>query len=140
MKWMSRIFGAKELPPQLRSDLNAEGIVVFAPISGSLARRNYRTALHYSSASWTNIDGGTIALSRRRLVIWGNGEALVEVPLGHPALTLDLRGPEQMLVEVDLGAACPTGTGWMTLLLRTLHGPRIAQVYGDAGHHRPAFR
>jgi hypothetical protein len=137
---MSRVFGAKELPPQLRSDLEAEGMMVFAPISGSLARRNYRTALHYSSASWENIDGGTVALSRRRLVLWGNREVLIDVPLGHPALTLDLRGPEQMLVEVDLGAVNPTATGWMTLLLRTLHGPRIAQVYGDAGYHRSAFR
>ncbi|MCX4097552.1 hypothetical protein [Nocardia sp. alder85J] len=139
MKWMPRVFGVKELPPQLRSDLEAEGMVVFAPFSGSLARRNHRTALHYSSASWENIDGGTVALSRRRLVIWGNRQTLVEAPLGHPGLTVDLRGPEQVSVEVDQFAIGQAGSGWMTLLLRTLQGPRIAQVYGDAGHQWSAF-
>ena len=131
VKWMSRAFGSKELPPQVRSDLESEGIVVFGPVSGSLARRNYRTPLHYGSSSWENIVGGTIGMSRKRLVIWGNREALVDVWLGHPAVTMELQGSERMLVEADRGAIDPIRTGWTTLLLRTIHAPRIAQLYAD---------
>jgi hypothetical protein len=128
---MSRAFGSKELPPQLRSSLESEGIVVFGPVSGSMAHRNHRTALHYGSASWENIAGGTVAMSRRRLVIWGNREPLVDVPLGHPAVSMELQGPERMLVEADLFRIDQTRPGWTTLLLRTIHAPRIAQVYTE---------
>ncbi|MBB5918531.1 hypothetical protein BJY24_007443 [Nocardia transvalensis] len=131
MKFMSRAFGSKELPLQLRSDLESEGIVVFGPVGGSVAHRSYRTALHYASSSWGNIDGGAIAMSRRRLIVWGNRTAIVDVPLGHPAVTMELQGPERMLLEADDFAIDRSRTGWTTLLLRTLHAPRIIQVYEE---------
>ncbi|WP_068015479.1 hypothetical protein [Nocardia mexicana] len=131
MKWMSRAFGSKELPLQLRSDLESEGIVVFGPISGSVAHRSYRTALHYASSSWENIDTGAVAMSRRRLIVWGNRTALIDVPLGHPAVTMEPQGPERMLLESDNFAIDRARSGWTTLLLRTLHAPRIAQVYRE---------
>ncbi len=130
---MSRAFGSKELPLQLRSDLEAEGIVVFGPISGSVAHRSYRTALHYASSSWENVAAGTIAMSNRRLIVWGNRTALVDVPLGHPAVSMELQGPERMLLEADDFAIDRSRTGWTTLLLRTLHAPRIIQVYSESG-------
>ncbi len=131
VKFMSRAFGSKELPLQLRSDLESEGIVVFGPVGGSVAHRSYRTALHYASSSWGNIDGGAIAMSRRRLIVWGNRTAIVDVPLGHPAVTMELQGPERMLLEADDFAIDRSRTGWTTLLLRTLHAPRIIQVYEE---------
>jgi hypothetical protein len=131
VKWMSRAFGSKELPPQLRSDMEWEGIVVFGPVAGSVARRSHRTPLHFASASWENITFGTIAMSTRRLVVWGSREALVEVPLGHPAVSMELQGPERMLVESDNFQIDRTRTGWTTMLLRTIHAPRIAQVYAE---------
>ncbi|MCM6773639.1 hypothetical protein NDR87_09175 [Nocardia sp. CDC159] len=131
MKWMSRAFGSKELPLQLRSALESDGIVVFGPISGSVARRSYRTALHYASSSWTDIAAGTVAMSKRRLVVWGNREALVDVPLGHPAVTMELQGSERMLVEADNFGIDRSRTGWTTLLLRTIHAPRIEQLYSE---------
>lgn len=134
---MSRAFGSKELPPQLRSDLEWEGIVVFGPVEGSLARRGYRTPLHYASASWENIACGTIAMSTRRLVVWGGREVLVDVPLGHPGVSMQLQGPERMQLEADNFQIDRTRTGWTTLLLRTIHAPRIAQVYSESGY-RPA--
>jgi|GEM_PF-5919326 len=134
---MSRPFSSKELPPQLRSDMEWEGIVVFGPVEGSVARRSYRTPLHYASSSWDDIALGTIAMSRRRLVVWGNREALVDVPLGHPGVSMELQGPERMLIEADNFQIDRGHTGWTTLLLRTIHAPRIAQVYGESVH-RPA--
>lgn len=132
---MSGRIGAKELPPQIRSDLESEGIVVFGPVSGSLAKRGYRTPLHYGSASWDNIVGGTIAMSNRRLVIWGNREVLVDVWLGHPGVTMELQGSERMLVEADNARIDPVRTGWTTLLLRTIHAPRVAQVFTEGLPH-----
>ncbi len=137
VKWMSRAFGSKELPPQLRSDMEWEGIVVFGPVDGSVARRSYRTPLHYASSSWENIGQGTIAMSRRRFVVWGNRVALVDVPLGHPAVSMELQGSERMLIEADDREIDRTRRGWTTLLLRTIHAPRIAQVYGESVY-RPA--
>jgi hypothetical protein len=134
---MSRPFGSKELPPQLRSEMESEGIVVFGPVDGSVARRGYRTPLHYASSSWENISLGTVAMSGRRLVVWGNRQALVDVPLGHPAVSMQLQGPERMLIEADNVEIDRARTGWTTLLLRTIHAPRIAQVYGE-GVYRPA--
>ncbi|WP_156959626.1 hypothetical protein [Nocardia sp. BMG51109] len=131
MKWMSRAFGSKELPLQLRSDMESEGIVVFGPISGSVAHRSYRTALHYASSSWENIAVGSVAMSRRRLIVWGNRTALVDVPLGHPGVTMELQSSERMLLEADDFAIDRSRTGWTTLLLRTLHAPRIVQVYRE---------
>ncbi|WP_187684438.1 hypothetical protein [Nocardia wallacei] len=131
MKWMSRAFGSKELPLQLRSDLESEGIVVFGPVGGSVAHRSYRTTLHYASSNWENIAAGTIAMSRRRLIVWGNGTALVDVPLGHPAVTMEHQGPERMLLEADDFAVNRSRTGWTTLMLRTIHAPRIIQVYAE---------
>ncbi|WP_216899049.1 hypothetical protein [Nocardia alni] len=132
MKWMSRAFGSKELTPQLRSDMESEGIIVFGPVEGSVARRGYRTPLHYASSSWENIAQGTIAMSRRRLVVWGGGEVLVDVLLGHPAVSVNLQDPERMLIEADNCRIDRVRTGWTTLLLRTIHAPRITQVYGES--------
>ncbi len=131
---MSRAFGSKELAPQLRSDMESEGIVVFGPVEGSVARRSYRTPLHYASSSWENLAQGTIAMSRRRLVVWGGGEALVDVPLGHPAVSVTLQDSERMLIEADNYRIDRARTGWTTLLLRTIHAPRIAHMYGESVH------
>jgi hypothetical protein len=70
-------------------------------------------------------------MSTRRLVVWGSREALVEVPLGHPAVSMELQGPERMLVESDNFQIDRTRTGWTTMLLRTIHASRIAQVYAE---------
>ena len=128
---MSRAFGSKELPPHLRSNLESEGIVVFGPVAGSAAHRSYRTPLHYGSSSWENISGGVIAVSGRRLIVWGNRTALVHVALGHPAVTMQPQGPERLLLEADNFAIDQCRTGWTTLMLRTLHAPRILQVYAE---------
>ncbi|KZM71916.1 hypothetical protein AWN90_37300 [Nocardia terpenica] len=137
VRWMSRAFGSKELPLHMRSDLESEGIVVFGPVSGSVAHRSYRTPLHYASSSWENVAFGTIAMSRRRLIVWGNRVALVDVPLGHPSVTMELQGRERMLLEADNSGIDRTRTGWTTLLLRTIHAPRVAQLYSESGTGRP---
>ncbi|RMI32930.1 hypothetical protein [Nocardia stercoris] len=118
MKWMSRVFASNDIPPQLRSALTAEGVVVSAAAGGSLARRNTRAPLHYTSSGWEHIAGGVLTLTQRRLLIFGNRQALIDVPLGHPAVVLQQQDADRLLVEVDNGRLAGK-PGWTTALLRS---------------------
>jgi hypothetical protein len=135
MGLLRRIFiGDGHFPPDLRAHLESEGFVlVEEDLPGSITFRNYRAPRQRSSFEKV-ATGGSIAITRRRIVIFlaGGRTGLrgkhMDVPLDDPRIrTVEVTadGPEKVCVAYDPSKFNPATSGRVEVRLKT---PRAGEI------------
>jgi hypothetical protein len=114
------------LPDELRAELEAEGIVLLEErlratilfrayvVPGQRARSGHQSALV------------SLALTERRLVVHGTGNARLEAPRGAGWLRVELRVVDRLSLAYDAEAAQPNRSGEVEIELET---PRAEAIH-----------
>ncbi|ONH27170.1 hypothetical protein [Pseudofrankia asymbiotica] len=124
------LFGAGELPADLRAALEAEGLALLEEgLTGSITYRNYRAPGQRSSWRKEAVSGA-IAVSGRRLVVWAGRGKHIDIPRAGAYLTaidIGVEPPDRVRFAYDAGKFNPARSGTVEVRLRT---PRAADVAG----------
>jgi hypothetical protein len=127
------LLGPGLLSDQLRSELQAEGIVLLDEgLGGSITYRNYRAPREY--AKWRKTaTAGAIAVTPRRLVVWAGRGKHIDVPLvnGRPSrIAVRVEPPDRVVFGYDASAFSDNRSGTVEVRLRTAQAARVAQLLG----------
>lgn len=125
------LIGTGQLPEDVRSELEAEGVVVLAEcLSGSLTLRSYRAPGR--RAGWKrSAVSGAVVVTQRRLVVWVGGSRNIDVPLDDPrraAVSVEAEGPDRVRFAYDAGAFHDDRSGQVEVRLRTPEAARIVEA------------
>lgn len=121
-----------DLPPSLREQLTAEGILLIdEAMRGSITYRGFRT-------EQGRLDGrrqasGTVVVTGRRLLVWAAGGKQVDLPVGHPgraAVTIAVYQKHWLRIDTDAGRFGSALSGRVEYLFRTAHATRIVDLAG----------
>jgi hypothetical protein len=123
------------LPDRLRTTLTAEGLLLLDEnLRGSITFRRYRAPGQYSGWERTKVFG-TVAVTRRRLLVWAAHTKQVDVPFDHPrrtAVTLSVEKPDRLCIEADAGAFHPDRSGRIEYRFRTRNAATIRALAGSS--------
>jgi hypothetical protein len=121
------LLGSSQLPAQLRSSLEPEGISFLAEgLTGSVNYRNYRApGKRYGVAKQGT--AGAIAISGKRLVVWVSRGAYIDIPLAMvgSAVQASSDQPNQVSFRYEAGQFRPETSGKVEIRLNT---PQAAQI------------
>ncbi|MDT3440290.1 MULTISPECIES: hypothetical protein [unclassified Pseudofrankia] len=130
------LFGAGQLPADLRATLEAEGLVLLEEgLTGSITYRNYRAPGQRSSWRKEAVSGA-IAVSAGRLVVWAGRGKHIDVPLASPFLTaidIGVEPPDRVRFAYDAGKFNPTRSGTVEVRLRTPRATHVAELLTPPG-------
>jgi hypothetical protein len=121
------LLGRGQLPPQVRSSLEAEGINFLAEdLTGSITYRNYRApGKRYGVAKQGT--AAAIAISGQRLVVWVSRGSYIDIPLAMVGSAVEASSdqPDRMSFRYDAGRFRPETSGKVEIRLKT---PQAAQI------------
>jgi hypothetical protein len=102
-------------------------------LRGSITFRRYRAPRQHSG--WERVKVfGTVAVTRRRLLVWAAHAKQVDV-FDHPgraAVTLSVDKPDRLCIEADAGAFHPDRSGRIEYRFRTGHAATIRALTGSS--------
>jgi hypothetical protein len=129
MGLLRRLFlGSGRFPEDVRTTLVAEGPSVLEEgLAGSITYRHYRAP--GTRSNWRKVGiTGAIAVTDRRLVVWGGRDKQIDIPLGDERfaqLEISLDPPDRVLFACDAETFSDSRSGRVEIRLRC---PRAAQV------------
>jgi hypothetical protein len=129
------LLGSGKVPVQLRAELVTEGLILLEEgLDGSITYHNYRAQGRFSG--WRKVGiAGAVALTGRRLVVWGNGSRQIDVPLDSPlrsALTVSLEVPETLCFAYDASAFNADRSGTVEVRLRSPAATTVMELMHQA--------
>ncbi|MEV6275855.1 hypothetical protein [Nocardia sp. NPDC051832] len=132
--WARRRAG--RLPAELRSELEAEGVLVLAEeLPGTLTLRNYRAPWRYTSASKETVTGA-VGVTDKRLVVWAQGRSVLDVPrlAGQVAkLEVAAEGADTIFFGFAAEDFHADRSGRVEFRFCTIEAARIAELLGARG-------
>ena len=124
------LLGRAQLPAQLRSSLEPEGINFLAEgLTGSINYRNYRApGKRYGVAKQGT--AGAIAISSRRLVVWVSRGGYIDIPLTMvgSAVRASSDKPDQVSFRYEAGQFRPETSGKVEIRLKTTQAAQIMNM------------
>jgi Domain of unknown function (DUF1707) len=125
------IAGPGRLPDELRSQLMSEGLAVLAEdLPGTMSYHRYRVPGQQIGNATRRVRG-TLAVSRRRLLIWAAGARRVDLPFSHPAwegVDISVDDGGWLRVGVDVSVFGADRSGRIVLRLRTEEAGAVAAL------------
>jgi hypothetical protein len=125
------IAGPGWLPDELHSQLMSEGLVALAAdLPGTMSYHGYR-APGQQIGDATRRVRGTLAVSRRRLLIWAAGAKRVDLPFTHPAweaVDISVDDGDWLGVAVDVSVFGADRSGLIVLRLQTDRAEAVAEL------------
>jgi hypothetical protein len=126
--------GPGRLPAELREQLTGEGLLVLAEdLTGTMAYRRYRAPGQKIYRRTVRVRG-TVAVSRRRLVVWAAGAKRVDLPFVHPlwqAVDVAVERGSWLRITIDAGAFNRDRAGRIVLRLRTTEATAVAGMLAE---------
>jgi hypothetical protein len=120
------LFGDGRFPEGLRSELQAEGVVELEEqLSGSITLRHYRAPGKRSNWEKSGLFGA-IAVTSKRVVVWGNRAKRADAPRDQPGMRVSAEDTDRLLLSFDASQLGPDRTGTVEIRLRTPDAQRIA--------------
>jgi hypothetical protein len=120
------LFGTGRFPDDLRSELQAEGIVELEEeLNGSVTLRHYRARGKRTNFEKSAIFGG-IAITAKRIVVWGNRAKRADAPRDQPGMRISAEEADRLLLTFDASQLGPDRRGTVEIRLRTPDAQRIA--------------
>jgi hypothetical protein len=110
--------------------LNAEGIELLEEdVKVTITYRRYRSPTRYSSYRKTTIKGA-IAITERRVAVWGGPGKQIDVPFADPKfqkLQIDAR-PDGLHIAFDANDLDEKSSGSVEMKIRSAEPARLAQA------------
>jgi hypothetical protein len=120
------LFGTGRFPDGLRAELAAEGIVLLEEgLRGSITLRHYRAPGKRSSWQRSGLYGA-IAVTGKRVVVWGNRAKRADAPRDQPGMRASAEAPDRFLLTFDASQLGPDRSGTVEIRLRTPDAQRVA--------------
>lgn len=137
MRFLARLLlGDGTLTPQLRAELEAEGLVLIEEgLRGSVRYKRFRAPgrRHHGKVTGERIG---LALSEERFVVYcrSGRVKLIDTSFSDPRLSMldvSLRGDDRVVIRVDYDrAGVPNVSGEITIHARTPHAAQIVEHFG----------
>lgn len=125
------VTGPGRLPDDLRAQLLDEGLVVLAEdVPGTMSHDRYRAPGQDIRRSTRKVRG-TVAVSRRRLLIWAAGAKRVDMPFANSfwqALEVSMDGDDWLRVDIDVAALGPDRSGHIVIRMQTDQARTVAAL------------
>jgi hypothetical protein len=123
--------GAGQLPPGLRAELTAEGLLFLAEgLPGSITFRNYRRPRYRVGLGKRPVTG-TIAVTPQRFVVWTVPGEMINLAFSHPlraALTVAVDQPGQLCFSYRAEQFRADRSGTVEVRLRTDQADQAAAL------------
>ena len=131
MGLLRRLFlGSGKLPDDLRASVLAEGPSVLEDgLTGSITYRHYRAP--GKRTNWQKVGiAGAIAVTSRRLVVWGGRSKQIDVPFTDPRFAqfeIAAERPDRLLLAYDAEAFSDARSGRVEIRLRCPNAGQVAE-------------
>jgi hypothetical protein len=126
------LFGAGRLKGDLRTSLDAEGVLLLEEgLSGTVTYINYRAPLHYSAWRKVAITGAIAITGQRFVVAVSRARNHIDIPLTdkrRDAVKVTADGPDKVLFSVDPSAFDARKSGTVEVRLRTPRAPEVVAL------------